>query len=119
MAIKRPDCGLHRMNFVPTLSNAYHDQLEPPALLRLSSTHLTVNSKQLGNTGIPVPELALGTWQYRSGIEPLRAGIELGAYFIDTAESYGTESIVGEATRGIRDRIFLASNPHATFATKT
>jgi diketogulonate reductase-like aldo/keto reductase len=109
MAIKRPDCRLHRVNFVPTLSNANHDQLEPPSLLRLSSTYLTVNSKQLGNTGIPVPELALGTWQYRSGIEPLRAGIELGAYFIDTAESYGTESIVGEAIRGIRDRIFLAS----------
>jgi diketogulonate reductase-like aldo/keto reductase len=68
-----------------------------------------VNSKQLGNTGAPLPELALGTWQYRGGVEPLRAGIELGACFIDTAECYGTESIIGEAIRGIRDRIFLAS----------
>jgi diketogulonate reductase-like aldo/keto reductase len=68
-----------------------------------------MNSKQLGNTGVQVPELALGTWQYRGGVEPLRTGIELGAGFIDTAESYGTESVVGEAIRGIRDRIFLAS----------
>jgi len=68
-----------------------------------------VNSKQLGNTGVQVPELALGTWQYRGGVEPLRAGIELGACFIDTAESYGTEPVVGEAIRGIRDRTFLAS----------
>ncbi len=68
-----------------------------------------MNSKQLGNTGVQVPELALGTWQYRGGVEPLRAGIELGACFIDTAESYGTEAVVGEAIRGIRDRIFLAS----------
>jgi len=58
---------------------------------------------------LQVPELALGTWQYRGGVEPLRAGIELGACFIDTAESYGTEPVVGEAIRGIRDRTFLAS----------
>jgi diketogulonate reductase-like aldo/keto reductase len=68
-----------------------------------------VNSKQLGNSGVQVPELALGTWQYRGGVEPLRAGIELGACFIDTAEAYGTEPVVGEAVRGIRDRVFLAS----------
>jgi diketogulonate reductase-like aldo/keto reductase len=68
-----------------------------------------MKSKQLGNTGVQVPELALGTWQYRGGVKGLRAGIELGASFIDTAESYGTEPVVGEAIRGIRDRIFLAS----------
>lgn len=68
-----------------------------------------MKSKQLGRTGVAVPELALGTWQYRGGLEPLLAGIELGATFIDTAESYGTETVVGQAIRGIRDRIFLAS----------
>jgi diketogulonate reductase-like aldo/keto reductase len=68
-----------------------------------------MNLKQLGDTGVQVSELALGTWQYRGGIEPLRAGIELGACFIDTAEAYGTEPVVGEAIRGIRDRVFLAS----------
>jgi diketogulonate reductase-like aldo/keto reductase len=68
-----------------------------------------MKSKPLGNTGVQVPELALGTWQYRGGEEALRAGIELGACFIDTAESYGTEPVVGRAIRGIRDRIFLAS----------
>jgi diketogulonate reductase-like aldo/keto reductase len=68
-----------------------------------------MKSKQLGNTGVQVSELALGTWQYRGGVEPLLAGIGLGATFIDTAELYGTESIVGQAIRGIRDRIFLAS----------
>jgi diketogulonate reductase-like aldo/keto reductase len=29
--------------------------------------------------------------------------------FIDTAESYGTEPVVGEAVRGIRDRVFIAT----------
>ncbi len=36
-------------------------------------------------------------------------GIELGACFVDTAESYGTELVVGQAIRGLRDHIFLAS----------
>lgn len=54
-------------------------------------------------------ELALGTWQYRGGVEPLRAGIELGASVVDTAESYGTEEVVGQAIRGIRDKVFLAT----------
>jgi diketogulonate reductase-like aldo/keto reductase len=68
-----------------------------------------MNLKQLGSTGIRVSELALGTWQYQGGVEPLRTGIELGATFIDTAEAYGTETVVGEAIRGMRDRVFLAS----------
>lgn len=68
-----------------------------------------MNFKRLAGTDIRLPELALGTWQYRGGVGTLRAGIELGACFIDTAESYGTEPIVAEAILGIRDRIFLAS----------
>ena len=36
-------------------------------------------------------------------------GFELGACFVDTAESYGTEGSVGEAVRGLRDRVFLAT----------
>lgn len=65
--------------------------------------------KELAKTGTQLPEIALGTWQYQDGIEPLQAGIALGASFIDTAESYGTEEIVGKAIKGIRDRVFLAT----------
>ena len=65
--------------------------------------------KVLDNTGVEIPEIALGTWQYRGGVEPLRAGIELGATFIDTAESYGTEAVVGEAIKGFRQKVFLAT----------
>jgi diketogulonate reductase-like aldo/keto reductase len=67
-----------------------------------------MKSKKLGNGAVQVPELALGTWQYRGGVDPLVAGIELGSSFIDTAESYGTESVIGQAIRGVRDRVFLA-----------
>lgn len=65
--------------------------------------------KQLGNTGVKLPEIGLGTWAYRGGVGPLLKGISLGAYHIDTAEMYGTEGVVGEAARGQRDGVFIAS----------
>lgn len=65
--------------------------------------------KHIGNTGTMVPEIGLGTWNYSGGVEPLRKGIELGAYFIDTAEGYYTEDIVGKAIKGIRNKVFVAT----------
>lgn len=65
--------------------------------------------KELGSTGVMIPEIGLGTWRYRGGVEPLRKGIELGASLIDTAEGYYTEDIVGEAVSGIRDEVFIAT----------
>jgi len=65
--------------------------------------------KRLGAADLMIPEIGLGTWQYRGSVYALRKGIELGASFIDTAEAYGTESLVGEAIRDIRNQVFLAS----------
>src|SRR5215813_1983688 len=65
--------------------------------------------KPLGNTGVMVPEIGLGVWRYSGGVEPLRRGMELGSILIDTAEIYGTEDIVGQAVRGLRDRVFIAT----------
>jgi diketogulonate reductase-like aldo/keto reductase len=65
--------------------------------------------KELGDTGVKVPAIGLGTWQYRDGLEPLRKGIEQGASLIDTAEMYGTEGIVGDAVEGLRDQVFIAT----------
>ena len=68
-----------------------------------------MKTKPLGGTDIRVPEIGLGVWQYRGGVAPLQHGIELGANLIDTAEMYRTEDVVGEAVRGIRERVFIAS----------
>ena len=65
--------------------------------------------KQLGNTDVMVPEIGLGAWKYKGGVEPLRRGIELGANLIDTAEMYRTEDVVGEAIKDIRDQVLIAS----------
>jgi diketogulonate reductase-like aldo/keto reductase len=67
-----------------------------------------VESKSLGNTNVQIPEIGLGTSRYHGGVEPLRRGVALGA-FIDTAEMYRTEGIVGEALEAVRDRVFIAS----------
>lgn len=56
-----------------------------------------------------VPEIGLGTWKYQGGAEPLRRGIELGAFLIDTAEMYRNEDRVGQAIKGLRDKVFLAT----------
>lgn len=69
--------------------------------------------KPLGRTGIEIPEVGLGTWGYHGGVEPLRRGFEAGALFVDTAESYESEPVVGEALRGLRDRVFLATKVSA------
>ena len=65
--------------------------------------------KELGKTGVKLPEIGLGTWQYRGGTEPLRKGISLGANLIDTAEMYGTEGVVGEAIKERREQVFIAT----------
>ena len=65
--------------------------------------------KCLGSSQVRLPEIGFGTWQYTAGVEPLRAAVEQGACLIDTAETYGTEPIVGEAIRGLRHRVFLAT----------
>lgn len=65
--------------------------------------------KPLGNTNVMVPEIGLGAWKYRGGVEPLRHGIALGASLIDTAEIYGTEEVVGRAIQGQREQVFLAT----------
>jgi diketogulonate reductase-like aldo/keto reductase len=72
-----------------------------------------INSKPLAGTGASIPEIGLGTYQYRGGIAALRAGLEAGALFIDTAEAYHTEEIVGQAIHGMRPDVFLATKVSA------
>jgi diketogulonate reductase-like aldo/keto reductase len=69
----------------------------------------TMELKELGKTGVMVPEVGIGVWRYTGGVEPLRAGLSMGAFLIDTAEIYGTEDVVGQAITGMRERVFVAT----------
>lgn len=67
----------------------------------------------------PIPAIGQGTWymgenaaQRRQEVAALQRGIDLGLTLIDTAEMYaegGAEHVVGEAIRGRRDEVYLAS----------
>jgi myo-inositol catabolism protein IolS len=77
---------------------------------------------KLGSSGIEVSEVCLGTWAIggrdwgevkdEQSIEAIRTSVELGMTFIDTADIYGhghSEEVVGEALRGIREKVILAT----------
>jgi aryl-alcohol dehydrogenase-like predicted oxidoreductase len=75
--------------------------------------------------GVRVSAIGLGTWQFGStewgygrdyarteAIKILHRSLDLGVTLIDTAEAYGlgrSERIVGEAIRGRRDSVFVAT----------
>ncbi|ADN50616.1 aldo/keto reductase [Vulcanisaeta distributa] len=78
-----------------------------------------------GKTGVKVSIIGMGTYYdpgwivlSRLGIRPgyerklkaLRVGLEGGINFIDTAEIYGSEPLVGEAIKGFnREELFIAT----------
>ena len=73
-------------------------------------------TRPLGATVVEISVVGQGTWNMerepKGSVAALRRGVDLGLTHIDTAEMYGAgraEEIVGEAIRGIRDRVFLAS----------
>ncbi len=71
-----------------------------------------MNHKELGGTGVKIPEIGLGMWQYNGGVEVLRKGLESGALFIDTAELYENEETAGRALRDFKGRVFVATKTH-------
>lgn len=75
--------------------------------------------KILGNTGIPLAPIGMGTGftdselQYpQKIIDVLSSGLDQGMNLIDTAESYGKglcEELIGKAVKGKRERVVIAS----------
>lgn len=84
---------------------------------------IKIKYKELGKAGEKIPALGLGTWgiggfsypDYSNdelAIEIIRFAVEIGMNFIDTAEMYGaghSEELVGEAIKGIREKVFIAT----------
>jgi diketogulonate reductase-like aldo/keto reductase len=78
---------------------------------------MAVKLKPLGNTGEMIPELGIGTWKMggtpQNEIDAIKKSISLKMGFVDTAEMYGNERMVGEAIKGEKG-VFLATkvSPH-------
>ena len=87
----------------------------------------------LGKTSEKVSKIGIGTWQIGSRgwgwgkgygeeqvVAAIRRSIELGVNLIDTAEIYGgghSETVVGKAIRGMRERVLIATKVWPTHAT--
>jgi aryl-alcohol dehydrogenase-like predicted oxidoreductase len=79
--------------------------------------------RKLGNSGVVVSTLSLGSMQFGQGMKMggldqaqtsamVRFALERGINLIDTADVYGrgeSETLLGNALRGVRDRIVLAT----------
>jgi aryl-alcohol dehydrogenase-like predicted oxidoreductase len=80
-----------------------------------------MKKRNLGNSGLEVSAIGLGCMGLTHGLGPaagtdeavkvVRAAVERGVTFFDTAESYGeaNEKIVGEALAPVRDQVVIAT----------
>jgi diketogulonate reductase-like aldo/keto reductase len=68
-----------------------------------------MDMKPLGKSGVDIPEVGYGTWKYHGDIATIHRALEMGAYLVDSAESYNTEEHVGRAIKGNRDAYFIAT----------
>src|SRR4051812_20121657 len=81
-----------------------------------------MHKRKLGNSGLEVSALGLGCMGLSFGYGPavdkehgvrvIRAAVDLGVTFFDTAEIYGpytNEELVGEALAPVRDRVVIAT----------
>ncbi len=80
--------------------------------LKSHSKSVIVRLKRLGRSGEKIPEIGMGSWKMgtkpEDGIRAIRKGISLGMGFIDTAEMYANEELVGAAIRG-QGPVFIAT----------
>jgi aryl-alcohol dehydrogenase-like predicted oxidoreductase len=83
---------------------------------------MTMQKRKLGNSGLEVSAIGLGCMglsfgygpavEKQDGIALIRAAVERGVTFFDTAEAYGpfaNEELVGEALAPFRDDVVIAT----------
>jgi aryl-alcohol dehydrogenase-like predicted oxidoreductase len=82
---------------------------------------MTVNYRNLGRTGWKVSEISFGAWAIggawgpvhdADSLDALRAAVDEGINFIDTADVYGdgrSERLIAQVLKERRDRIYVAT----------
>jgi hypothetical protein len=70
--------------------------------------------RTLGRTGLRITEVGYGT-DLASEYEVIRAGVDMGINYLDTARRYlhgRGEEIISRAIEGIRDKVYIATKTH-------
>lgn len=88
---------------------------------------LIMNYRNIPNTDLKVSEICLGTWAMgndfwgdvddNASIKAIKASLDSGINFIDTAPAYGAghaERVVGSAIKGRRDQVILGTKTGVT-----
>jgi len=84
--------------------------------LSLAGEHPTLVYRTLGRTGLKVTTLSFGA-MLTPEHEVIRAGLDMGINYVDTARRYlqgRSEGIVGRAIKGSRDRLYVATKTKPT-----
>jgi aryl-alcohol dehydrogenase-like predicted oxidoreductase len=79
-----------------------------------------MHTTTLGRTGLNVSVAGLGCGGHsrlgqatgnsvEQSVAVVRAALDMGINWIDTAAAYGTEKIVGAAVRGLRDKVYIST----------
>ena len=84
---------------------------------------MAMEKRALGKSGIEISAMGLGCWAIGGqwygkvdddeSIRALHCALDMGVNFLDTAEGYGenghSESVIGKALHGRRDKVFIAT----------
>lgn len=85
------------------------------------SGHAVKSYQRLGRTNLEISDISFGASRLRAGQESLvHHALESGVNYFDTAESYTggeSETVLGNALKGKRDKVFLATKAHVGAST--
>ena len=111
-----------KASYSPLLLSFIWDEAVTQVGAVLFNKEKTVQKRKLGNSGLEVSAIGFGCMGMSSGYGPpkdkaemtslLRAAVERGVTFFDTAEVYGplaNEELVGEALAPFREQLVIAT----------
>ncbi|MGD0663148.1 MAG: aldo/keto reductase, partial [Syntrophorhabdales bacterium] len=111
---KRDDSdGINRRDFLKIGVTGAAASLAFGGLVGLAGAETTepLAYRTLGRTGLKVTTLSFGA-MLTPEYEVIRAGLDMGINYVDTARRYlngRSEGIVGRAINGIRDKVYIAT----------
>ena len=101
---------------VPATNNVFAASTAATGTENNSATRIA-SYVRLGRTGLKISDISFGSSRLRSGEEALvQHAINRGVNYIDTADSYtngDSERVIGNALKGKRDQVYLATKTFA------